>query len=196
MNKIKEMKKLRKILYLPFNLLRFKSFHYSAMVKRCLLLTPRCISIGKNVYIEKNCRIEGVESYNKVSFNPSIIFEDNVSVQQNLHLTCANQIVIGKNTAIAANVSITDIHHPYEDINTPIEQQNIITKPVVIGPDCKIYNNAVILPGVHVGKHCTIGANAVVTKDIPDYCVAVGAPARVVKRYNERTQKWEKIEEK
>lgn len=188
--------KLRKILYLPFNLLRFKSFHYSATVKRCLLLTPRCISIGKNVYIEKNCRIEGVESYNKVSFNPSIIFEDNVSVQQNLHLTCANQIVIGKNTAIAANVSITDIHHPYEDINTPIEQQNIITKPVVIGPDCKIYNNAVILPGVHIGKHCTIGANAVVTKDIPDYCVAVGAPARVVKRYNERTQKWEKIEEK
>ena len=188
--------KLRKILYLPYNLLRFKDFHYSATVKRCLLITPRCVSIGRNVYIEKNCRIEGVCLYNNVPFDPSIVFEDNVSVQQNLHLTCANQIVVGKNTAIAANVSITDIHHPYEDINTPIEQQDIIVKPVIIGQDCKIYNNAVILPGVHIGKHCTIGANSVVTHDIPDYCVAVGAPARVIKRYNKKTQMWEKVEGK
>ena len=117
-------------------------------------------------------------------------------MQQNLHMTCASQIVIGKNTAIAANVSITDIIHPYEDINTPIGRQNIITKPVIIAQDCTIYNNAVILPGVHIGKHCTIGANSVVANDIPDYCVAVGAPARVIKRYDEKTQSWEKVEEK
>ena len=187
---------LRKILYFPYNLLRFKHYHYTATVKRCLLLTPRYTSIGKNVYIEKNCRIEGVSSYNNVTFSPSIVFEENVSVQQNLHLTCASQIVIGKNTAIAANVTISDIHHPYDDINIPIEQQNILVKPVVIGPDCKIYNNAVILPGVHIGKHCTIGANSVVTHDIPDYSVAVGAPARVIKRYNFENQQWEKVENK
>lgn len=188
--------KLRKILLLPYNLLRFKHFHYSSTVKNCLMITPRYISIDKNVYIEKNCRIEGVSSYNGIKFHPAIILEENVSIQQNLHLTCAEQIVIGKNSAIAANVSITDIHHPYDDVNTPIERQNIITKPVVIGEDCKIYNNCVILPGVYIGKHCTIGANSVVTHDIPDYSVAVGSPARVIKQYNFKTQQWEKVEDK
>lgn len=188
--------KLRKLLLLPYNLLRFKHFHYSATVKHSLLITPRYISIGKNVYIEKNCRIEGVSSYNGIVFRPAIILEEDVSIQQNLHLTCAGQIVIRKNTAIAANVSITDIHHPYEDVNIPIEQQNIIVKPVIIGQDSKIYNNAVILPGVHIGKHCTIGANSVVTHDIPDYSVAVGSPARVIKQYDFKVRKWVKVEDK
>ena len=64
---------------------------------------------------------------------PSIVFKENVSVEQNLHLTCAKSIVIGANTAIAANVTITDIHHPYLDINTPIERQDILVNPVSIG---------------------------------------------------------------
>lgn len=186
------LSKLKKAVLLPYNLLRFRKFHYSATVKRCLMLTPRYISICKNVYVEKHCRIEAVTSYNGMKFQPSIVFEEGASVQQNLHLTCASQITIGRNTAIASNVSITDIHHPYEDVNMPIEQQNIITKPVIIGSDCKIYNNSVILPGVHIGKHCTIGANSVVTHDIPDYSVAVGAPARVIKQYNFETKQWEK----
>lgn len=186
------LSKLRKAVLLPYNLLRFKHFHYSATVKRCLMITPRYISINKNVFIEKNCRIEAVTSYNGIHFHPSIVFEEGASVQQNLHLTCAEQIIIGKNTAIASNVSITDIHHPYDDINIPIEKQNIITKPVIIGENCKIYNNTVILPGTHIGKHCTIGANSVVTHDIPDYCVAVGSPARVIKQYNFETKQWEK----
>jgi len=182
----------RKTICLPYNLLRFRHFHYSATVKHCLIITPKYISVNKNVFIEKNCRIEAVTSYNDARFHPSIVFEENVSVQQNLHLTCASHIIIGKNTAIASNVTITDIHHPYDDIKTPIEQQDIITKPVKIGEDCKIYNNAVILPGVQIGKHCTIGANSVVTHDIPDYSVAVGVPAKVIKQYNFETKQWEK----
>ena len=47
--------------------------------------------------------------------------------------------------------------------------------------------------GASVGKHCVIGANAVVTKDVPDYCVAVGAPAKIIKKYNLKNKKWEKI---
>ena len=112
---------------------------------------------------------------------------------QHFHYSaCASQIRIGKNTAVAANVTITDIHHPYEDVETPIERQDIITKSVLIGEDCKIYNNVVVMPGVHIGKHCTIGANSVVTHDIPGYSVAVGAPARVIKQYNFETKRWEK----
>ena len=73
---------------------------------------------------------------------------------------------------------------------------SIPLQDVAIGEDCKIYNNCVILPGVHIGKHCTIGANSVVTHDIPDYCVAVGVPTRIIKRYNFKTQQWEKVEDK
>jgi acetyltransferase-like isoleucine patch superfamily enzyme len=134
--------------------------------------------------------VQAVTQYNQRYFSPEIIFEDGVSVQQNLHLTCADQIVIGKNTAIAANVSITDIHHPYDDISIPIESQDIHVSRVRIGKDSKIYNNAVILPGVIIGEHVTIGANSVVITNLPDYCVAVGAPARIVKRYSFEKNQW------
>lgn len=183
--------KFVKIIQLPFNLLRFKRFHYTAKIKRALLITPKYVSVGKNVFIWNNARIEGVVERSNRNFTPEIIFEDNVSIQQNLHLTCATRVCIGKNTAVAANVTITDINHAYEDVMLPIEQQRIETKPVAIGEDCKIYNNAVILPGTNIGKHCVIGANAVVTRDIPDYSVAVGVPARVIKQYNFETEQWE-----
>lgn len=89
------------------------------------------------------------------------MLEKGVHIEQNCHITWAQSIVIGKNTAIASNVTITDIHHSYDDVHIPIERQDIIINAVSIGPDCKIYNNAVILPGVHIGKHVTIGANSV-----------------------------------
>ena len=78
------------------------------------------------------------------------------------------------------------------DINIPIERQNLVVKDVYIGEDCKIYNGVVILQGVHIGKHCVLGANSVVTKDIPDYCVAVGSPAKIIKRYDFESKLWRK----
>ena len=180
----------RAFYYLPHKL-SFKEFHHSCIIKAPIIITPQFISLGRNVFLGHHARIEGIKQYNSAEFNPKIILADNVSVQQNLHLTCANRIEIGENTAIAANVTITDIHHPYDDVETAIERQDIIVKEVIIGADSKIYNNAVILPGVHIGKHVTIGANSVVTQDIPDYSVAVGAPAKVIKKYNFESNQWE-----
>lgn len=136
--------------------------------------------------------ILGIKKYNEINFSPSIIFEDNVSIMRNLYLTCANNIVIGKNTAIASNVTITDIHHPYTDPLIPIEQQNLEIGKVHIGEDCKIYNNVVILPNTTIGKHVTIGANSVVNRNIPDYSIAVGIPAKIIKRYDFHTKSWRK----
>lgn len=173
----------------------FKEYHYSDVIKSPIILTPRFIALGENVYVGYHARLEGVERWNGKTFSPLIKFEKGSSVQQNLHLTCANRVVIGANTAIAANVTITDIHHPYNDIALPIERQMIKVKEVIIGEDCKIYNNVVILPGVHIGKHVTIGANSVVSFDIPDYSVAVGNPARIIKKYDFDSQQWKKITE-
>lgn len=173
---------------------RFKSMGRKVVIGKPLFITPRFIDIGDEVGIWPNCRIEGVSYYEGVGFNPLITIGDHVSIQQNLHLTCAKSIVIGENTAIAANVTITDIHHPYEDIAVPIEKQKIRVSPVRIGKDCKIYNNAVILPGVNIGKHVTVGANCVVGHDIPDYCVVAGIPGAIIKRYNFSSGQWEKTD--
>ncbi len=64
---------------------------------------------------------------------------------------------------------------------------------VVIDDDTWIGTNAVIVGNVHIGKHCVIGANSVVNKDIPDYCVAVGAPARIIRKFNFSKKCWERI---
>lgn len=174
----------------------FKYLGKGSFIDSPIKITEKYIECGKKVYIGKYCRIEGIEQYNKQTYTPKIKFEDGVTIQQFLHLTCANQIKIGKNTAIAASVTITDIHHPYKDITIPIEQQDIEVGDVMIGEDSKIYNNAVILPNTKLGKHTTVGANSVVSGVFPDYCVIVGAPAKIVKRYCFEEQKWKKTDHK
>ncbi|WP_182655313.1 acyltransferase [Alistipes indistinctus] len=167
---------------------RLRKCGNKCIIRPLLKWTPACIELGHGVYVEKNCRLEGITRYGNRSYAPAIRIGNGVSFQQNLHMTCASSITIGRATAIGANVTITDIHHPYEDIDTPIEQQPLKVRPVTIGEDCKLYNNAVILPGT------TIGANSIVCGDIPDYCVVVGAPARIVKRYDPVTQMWQRPE--
>ncbi len=174
----------------------FKKIGKYCIIINPLQITPESMIIGDKVSIGNNARIEGIKQYQSEKFNPQIILNDGVSIQQNIHLTCAELVEIGKNTAIAANVSITDIHHPYDDINIPIEQQNIKTKPVFIGENCKIYNNSVIMQGTRVGKHCTIGANSVVSGHFEDYCVIVGSPAKIIKRYSFEKQAWLKTDAK
>lgn len=68
-----------------------------------------------------------------------------------------------------------------------------MVKPTKIGEYCCIYSNTVILAGVKIGNNVIIGANSVVTKDIPDYCVAVGSLAKIIKKYIMNTKTWEKV---
>ena len=82
---------------------------------------------------------------------------------------------------------ITDQNHGYERVDIPISMQTQPEKMVIIGDGSWIGAGSVILPGSHIGKHVAIGANSVVNGVIPDYSVAVGTPARVVKRYSEGT---------
>ena len=185
---------LKKKLWFLLNKPFFKHLGKGSFIDFSLKITKKYIECGENVYVWKFCRIEGISQYNKQTYIPKIVFEDGVTIQQSLHLTCANQIKIGKNTAIGASVTITDIHHPYKDITIPIEQQDIEVGEVMIGENSKIYNNAVILSNTKLGKHTTVGANSVVSGIFPDYCVIVGAPAKIVKRYCFEQQKWRKTD--
>jgi acetyltransferase-like isoleucine patch superfamily enzyme len=89
-------------------------------------------------------------------------------------------IVIGDDVWTGHHVYITDQNHGYRDLDRPISQQTQPERPVSIGDGSWLGHGSVILPGSRIGRHVVIGANSVVTGEIPDYSVAVGAPARVV----------------
>jgi acetyltransferase-like isoleucine patch superfamily enzyme len=88
---------------------------------------------------------------------------------------------------------VSDNLHTYEDVNVPVIKQGIKQcEEVEIGEGSWIGENVCVI-GAKVGRHCVIGANAVVTEDIPDYSVAVGMPAKVIKKYNPEKGIWERI---
>jgi acetyltransferase-like isoleucine patch superfamily enzyme len=148
------------------------------------------VHIGVGVQIRDHARIETVKSRAGKSYSPRIEIGDQTSIEQGFHITCAEKIVIGKKVAITEYVGIFDIWHEYSDISIPIVDQSLKTAPVSIGDSCLIGMGVVIQPGVSIGRNTVIGANSVVTKSIPQYCVAVGAPARVIRHYDLPSGKW------
>ena len=99
-----------------------------------------------------------------------------------IHCTVIGPVCIGHHVNLAQGITVTALNHNFADTNRRIDEQGISTKPVVIGDDVWIGANAVILPGVTIGRHVVVAAGAVVTKDVPDYCVVAGVPAKVVKK--------------
>jgi acetyltransferase-like isoleucine patch superfamily enzyme len=102
-------------------------------------------------------------------------------------------IEIGHDVWTGHHVYITDQNHGYEDITRPISQQSQPERPVTIGDGSWLGFGTVVLPGARIGRHVTIGANSVVTGEIPDFSVAVGAPARVIRRYVDGVG-WQSVE--
>ena len=91
-------------------------------------------------------------------------------------------IEIGDDVWTGHHVYITDQNHGYEDLTLPISRQTQPERPVSIGAGSWLGHGTVVLPGAQIGRHVVIGANSVVRGEIPDFCVAAGAPARVLRR--------------
>lgn len=152
----------------------------SFIIKPIFINNPDCIHLGDNCEIWNGARIECIKNWSTDVFNPKITIGDNTIINQNCHITCASSVNIGNDVGISHGVTITDINHNTGDKKLAVVNQGITTTPVVIEDGVTIGANAVILGGVKIGKHAVIGANAVVKKDVPDYCIAVGVPARVI----------------
>ena len=102
-----------------------------------------------------------------------------------------NRIFVGRKVLIAPRVYISTTNRRYEDVDTPIIDQGYVSKgDVIIEDESWIGINSCILSGVRIGRHSIIGANSVVTKDIPPYSLAVGNPAKVIRKYDFNTKKW------
>ncbi|WP_337240680.1 acyltransferase [Proteus faecis] len=153
------------------------------------ILTHRGITFGKKVRIFWNSRIECIYKYNDEVYQPNIIIENDVSIQQNCHITCANKIFIGEKTSIINNVTITDILHPYDFGNPRFNKLHV--GEITIGHDCFIGSNAVLLGNIKIGNNCTIGANTVL-KDFTcdDYCIIAGIPGKIIKIYDKENNIW------
>ncbi len=122
-----------------------------------------------------------------------IIIGDNVRIGQNIKIDCYERVEIEDNCLLASDICIIDSNH-----GTGIEKESYVEtagvrKPVRIGKGSWIGERVCILAGANIGEKCIIGTNAVVTGNIPDYSIAVGIPARVIKTYNMETGQWEKV---
>lgn len=164
----------------------------SIIIKPFLIYNKKHIFLGKNVLIRNFARIEPIKNWGDQVFDPRIIIGDNVSIEQGLHLTCINKVIIEEGCNLTSYCVITDIDHEYHDINKRILDQPLIPNETRIGKNSFIGAGAVIMPGVTIGEHGIIGANAVVARNIPSFCVAAGIPAQIIKRYNFERNRWEK----
>ena len=174
---------------------KYPKCHPSSVIMEPIKFNPAHITIEENVYIFKHGRISCVTEYAGEKFSPNLIIGAHTSIQQNAHITCAGEIYIGKWCAITHNVTITDIDHSYEYPPTyqcPPISSRINVNNVKIGDNCMIFPNAVILGGTELGERCVVAANAVVRGIYPSYSLIGGIPAKVIKRYNPLSGKWEK----
>lgn len=159
---------------------------------------PQRISIGKNVTI---CAYTWVcamiNDLPRIGvFNPSIQIGDNTVIGRFGHITISNQLIIEPSVLITEGVLITDSIHGFEDVHTPVIAQPLLSLgPIIIGEGSWIGNRACIVGKVKIGKHVVVGANTYIDKDIPDYCVVVGSPARIVRRYDTEQQAWLRVNE-
>lgn len=99
-----------------------------------------------------------------------------------LHNTIIGPVTIGSHVNLAQGITITALNHNFDDSEKRIDQQGISTKEVVLEDDIWVGANAVILPGVTIGKHAVVAAGSIVTKDVPPHSLVAGVPAKVIRQ--------------
>ncbi len=143
------------------------------------------IELGDNVILGKDCRLEATDEWRGEKFTPSMRLGNNVVVNPLCHIGCINEVVIGDYVSIGERTYITDHFHgasSYAHLQMPPRHRPLFSRgKVVIGECATIGENCAIMPGVTIGAHSVIGANSVVTKDVPPYSIVAGIPAKVLK---------------
>lgn len=162
----------------------------SIIIKPMKLDNPKDILIGNNVTVNEYSWLFSVR--NDLN-SPKIIIEDGVQIGHFAHIVSMKKVHIGRNVLIADKVYISDNNHNYENIKIPIMNQGVTFKnEVYIGDGSWIGENVSIV-GARIGKHAIIGSNSVVLSDVEDYSIAVGSPARVIKKFCFEKNEWIKV---
>ena len=190
-------------LLVSYNLCRVVNYFSKAVYSRCVQRVfaeigegayvefPAVINggqymrVGRNFHASARIRLEACAKFGGEVFTPSVTIGDNVDFNYDCHVGCMNKITIGDNVLFAGKVLIMDHSHgrvTAEDMALPPSSRKLVSKgPIVIGNNVWVGEGAAILAGVTIGESAIIGANAVVTKDVPPFSVAAGNPARIIK---------------
>lgn len=155
------------------------------------------IDWGKKLTTGVGCRIEAFIADG--NSNSKIHFGDRIQLNDYVHISSVKSVTIGDDVLIASHVYISDNSHgSYKGDKNDTSPLIIPTKrpyytaPVKIGNRVWIGEGVIIMPGVTIGDGSIIGAHSIVNKDVPENTIAAGSPAKVIKHWNEITQKWEK----
>ena len=191
---MKNLTKWNKLIYLIKTQYLY-AHKFNKIGKRTIIFDPlqldncNSITIGDNTLIAHKAWLMG----NAEKKEPTLVIGNGVRIGHFAHIVGLNAVTIENDVLLADKVYIADSGHCYEDITKPILYQPVKElKPVCIGEGAWIGENVCIY-GASVGKNSVVGANSVVTKDIPDYCVAAGSPAKIIKRYDFDKQQWVKL---
>lgn len=154
------------------------------------------MSISEGFTTGVGCRLEAYPKNN----NKVLFIGKNVQINDYVHITAMENVFVGDNVLMASKIYISDcLHGSYSgDINDssphslPIERP-LYSKAVIIEDNVWLGEFVSVLPGTTIGKGTIVGANSVVSKSLPSYVIAVGSPAKPIKKYNFETKRWEKI---
>lgn len=170
-----------------------------------LFINPFKHKRGKKSIIRYRTRLD-VFPYNKFELGENAVIEDfstinngvgDVLIGARTIIGIGNVIIgpvkIGNDVMFAQNIVASGLNHGYEDINVPPRIQPVSKAQITIGDSVWVGANCTLTAGITIGKHSVIGGGSVVTKNIPDYSVAVGNPAKVIKKFNFDLNIWEKV---
>jgi len=154
----------------------------------------RFISLGRRTEVGADPMIAAISESAGERFSPSVEIGDDVYIGPHLYLVCVSSIKIGRGAVLSEHVFIADVSHGISPEDGPIMKQRLVPGgPISIGENTFLGFRSSVMAGVSIGKHCVIGSNTVVTKSIPDYCLVVGNPGRIIKRYDFESKTWLRV---
>jgi lipopolysaccharide O-acetyltransferase len=160
------------------------------------------ITVGERSSIGRNAWIEAVTESGEDAYKPKIKFGNGFHASERLHISAINRIEIGDNCLFGSGVYISDHNHgSYKGAKhshpsePPVMRELVSHGPVVIGSNVWMGDNVTIVGPVRIGNGVVVGANSVVTRDMPDNVIVAGIPAKILKRFNFTSGKWEALEE-
>jgi acetyltransferase-like isoleucine patch superfamily enzyme len=164
----------------PWRERQFAAFGADSLIDRPeWIYGSKYISIGRGVVILSGARLSA-EQETWAKKEPSLVIGDGSIFRSHFTASATSRVEIEANVLCAARVSVIDSEHTITETEQNPLWNPAISKPTRVGEGSWLAENVVVLGGARIGRKCIIGANSVVKGEIPDYAVAVGAPARVV----------------
>lgn len=155
---------------------------------------PHCVHVKEHFFAGENTKLICCLSAGK---KPEILIGHDFHATRNFTIQCANKVDIGNNVLVASDVFVIDYNHGMDPTTKSYLDNSLdISSGIVVKDGVWIGNNVVILGGVTIGEKAIVAAGSVVTKNVPDYAIVAGNPAKVIKRFDVERKQWERNDSK